>query len=63
MDMLFNALQKGVPMASQCMQLNFGGGEVVSTQPGSLCLKKKGGERGKMTSPLRQKMDMQTCQK
>ena len=27
MDMLFNALQKGVPMASHCMQLNFGGGE------------------------------------
>ena len=46
----------------QCLQLNFGGGEVVSTWGGVhyLCLKKKGGERGKKTSALRRKMDMHT---
>ena len=48
----FDTLQKNESMTSQCMQLNFGqerGSKCLTGVP-FLCLRKKGGERGKTAS-------------
>ena len=59
MDILyyFNAKLNSASMASQCIQLNFGGGEVVSPWQVVPCLnlKNRGGEREKWHLPSDEK--------